>query len=134
MYKQNVQYEMQKFDKGLVFILKYINVCRTFFKNPCKVSIWVFCHTQHFLIKQIFDIMLSCNRIHASGKFTYIKRLFDKMKLVFCMKLWENLQNEHICLGADLSKYFWLDFPFMGFSPIFISSCICVCVCVCVCL
>ena len=50
--------------------------------------------------------MLSYNRIHASGKFTYIKRLFDKMKLVFCMKLWENLQNEHICLGADLSKYF----------------------------
>ena len=39
VYKQNVQYEMQKFDKGIVFILKYINVCRTFFKNPCKVSI-----------------------------------------------------------------------------------------------
>lgn len=96
------------------------------FKEPCNVSIWVFYHTQNFLIKQIFDIMLSYNRIHASGKFTYIKRLFDKMKSVFCMKLWENLQKEHTCLGSDLSQYFWLDFPFKDLFSIFIPSYVCV--------
>lgn len=37
------------------------------------------------------------------------------------MELWDNLQSEHTCLAGDVSKYFLLDFTFMGFSSIFIQ-------------
>lgn len=66
--------------------------------------------------------MLSYNKIHVSGKFTYIKRLFDKMKPIFCMELWENLQKSVHALQLIYQKYFWLDFTFMDFSSIF--SCV----------
>lgn len=90
-----------------MFILKYKTVCRTFLK-VLQSKYLIFYNTYHFIIKQIFDIIVSYNRIHASEKFTNIKRLFHNMKLVFCMGLWDNLQNEYTGLEANLSKYFLL--------------------------
>lgn len=90
-----------------MFILKYKTVCRTFLK-VLQSKYLIFYNIYHFLIKQIFDIIISYNRIHASEKLTNIKRLFHKMKMVFCMRLWDNLQNVCTGLVANLSKYFLL--------------------------